>query len=134
VTLRSSIELTEVPVKAQIGVFASGDSDPYEHLLDLTLVVDPSLVLIKEDGMKHVFDYDPLLEQIHRLSQNKHYKTQEMLASRIVDCCAKFEQIQAVDVCLKKYRPNRPNGTGGMVCGTIGVRLVVEAGELAALR
>ncbi|UOD50021.1 dihydroneopterin aldolase [Orrella daihaiensis] len=130
-TLHSTIELSDVPVKAHIGVFASGDSDPYEHLLDLTLRVDPALVLIKQDGMAHVFDYDPLLEQIHAVSQNKRYETQEILASHIVRCCAKFKQIQGVEICLKK---SRPDGTGGTVCGRIGVRLFVNGEDLAALR
>lgn len=130
-TLHSTIELADVPVKAQIGIFAEGDSDPYEHRLDLTLVIDPKLVLIEEDGMKHVFDYDPLLEQIHAVSQDKHYVTQEVLASHIVRCCAKFEQIHGVEICLKK---SRPNGSGGTVCGTIGVRLKVSGDDLVALR
>ncbi|HEY7804777.1 MAG TPA: dihydroneopterin aldolase, partial [Orrella sp.] len=106
-------------------------ADPYAHQLDLKLVIDPTLVLIREDGMQHVFDYDPLLEQIHAISQNKHYETQEMLASRIVQCCASFKRIQSVEVCLKKYRSN---GNGGTICGTIGVRLEVAGEQLAALR
>lgn len=130
-TLRSTIELSDVPVKAQIGIFASGDPDPYEHRLDLTLMIDPSLVLIEDDGMQNVFDYDPLLEQIHAVSQNKHYETQEILASHIVRCCAQFKQIEGVEVCLKK---SRPNGSGGTVCGTIGVRLTVTGKDLIALR
>ena len=130
-TLQSTIELVDVPVKAQIGIFAADDYDPYEHRLDLTLVIDSALVLIKEDGMKYVFDYDPLLERIHALSQDRHYETQEVLASHIVRCCAKFEQISGVQVCLKKFRPS---GTGGTVCGTIGVRLVVSGEDLIALR
>lgn len=130
-TLRSTIELCDVPVKAQIGIFAADDSDPYEHRLDLTLAVDPGLVLVEKDGMKHVFDYDPLLEQIHAVSQDMHYETQEVLASHIVRCCARFDQIQAVEICLKKHRPD---GSGGTLCGTIGVRLVVSGDELAALR
>jgi dihydroneopterin aldolase len=131
VALRSTIELRAVPIKAQIGIFASDDSDPYEHTLDLTLVIDPSLVLIKEDGMQHVFDYDPLLEQIQAVSVNKHYETQEILASLIVECCAHFEQIESVEICLNK---SRPNGTGGTVCGMIGVRLSISGDDLAALR
>lgn len=130
-TLRSTIELCDVPVKAQIGIFSGDDADLYEHRLDLTLSVDPSLVLIEEDGMRHVFDYDPLLEQIHAVSQGKHYVTQEVLASHIVRCCAKFEQIDGVEICLKKHRPN---GVGGPVCGTIGVRLVISGEDLVALR
>lgn len=129
--LRSTIELTDVPVKAQICVAVLGESDPYEHALDLTLVVNPSLVLVQKDGMRHVFDYDPLLEKIHAVSQNKQFDTQEYLASLIVQCCAQFEQIEAVEICLKKYRPD---GAGGKICGTIGVRLVVTGDDLAALR
>lgn len=127
----STIELSNVPVKAQIGIYSAGDSDPYEHQFDLTLAIDPSLVLIEQDGMQFVFDYDPLLEQIHAVSQNKQYETQELLASQIVRCCAKFEQIQGVEICLKKFRPN---GTGMTVSGTIGVRLSVSGKDLAALR
>ena len=129
--LSSIIELTGVPVKAAVGVFAPGESDPYEHTLDLTIVIDPKLVLIEKDGMQYVFDYDPLLEQIHHLSQGQTYETQEILASRIVRCCAAFEQIEAVEICLKKFRPN---GLGGTVCGTIGVRLQVSGNDLIALR
>lgn len=130
-SLRGTVELSDVPVKAQIGTFASGEQDPYEHQLDLTLVVDPALVLVEQDGMQHVFDYDQLLEQIHAVSQNKRYETQEILASHIVRCCARFEQIQGVEICLKKLRPN---GSGGSVCGKIGVRVIVTGEDLAALR
>ena len=130
-TLHSTIELVDVPVKAEIGIFAAGESDPYEHRLDLTLVVDPRLVFVSEDGMEHVFDYDQLLEQIHAVSQDKHYETQEVLASHIARCCARFEPIQAVEVCLKK---SRPNGSGGTVCGTIGVRLTISGEDMVALR
>lgn len=130
-SLHSNIELTGVPVKAQIGIFKADEPDLYEHTLDLTLIIDPQLVFIQTDGMSQVFDYDPLLEQIHRISQDKHYETQEMLASRIVHCCALFEHIAGVEVCLKKYRSN---GAGGTVCGTIGVRLRVDGQDLAAVR
>lgn len=129
--LHSTIEFVDLPLKARIGIFATEDPDPYEHRLDLTLAVDPRLVLITEDGMSHVFDYDPLLEQIHRISQDHHYETQEMLASDIVRCCATFEQIERVEIHLKKFRPNRSGGTG---TGTIGVRLCVNGGDLEVLR
>lgn len=56
--LHSTIEFVDLPLKARIGIFATEDPDPYEHRLDLTLAVDPRLVLITEDGMSHVFDYD----------------------------------------------------------------------------
>lgn len=129
--LHSTIEFVDLPLKAQIGIFAADDSDPYEHQLDLTLAVDPKLVLITDDGMSHVFDYDPLLEQIHRISQARHYETQEMLVSHILRCCATFEQIDRVEIHLKKFRPN---GLGSTVSGTIGVRLIVSGDDLVKLR
>jgi len=131
VTLLSTIEFVDLPVKARIGIFAADDPDPYEHRLDLTLAVDPKLVLITQDAMNHVFDYDPLLEQIHRISQARHYETQEMLASHIVLCCATFEQIEQVEIHLKKFRSNR---SGGTASGTIGVRLSVSGDDLVKLR
>jgi len=131
VSLYSTIELTGVPIKAQIGIFKADEPDLYEHTLDLTLKISPSLVFIQTDGMAQVFDYDPLLEHIHRVSQDTHYETQEMLASRIVQCCARFEEIVGVEVCLKK---SRSNGVGGTVCGTIGVRLSVTGDDLASAR
>jgi dihydroneopterin aldolase len=132
VTLLSTIEFVDLPVKARIGLFANDDAlDPYEHRLDLTLAVDPKLVLITEDGMNHVFDYDPLLEQIHRISQDHHYETQEMLASHILRCCATFEQIDRVEIHLKKFRPN---GLASTVSGSIGVRLIVSGNDLVNLR
>ena len=131
VTLLSTIELVDLPLKAQIGIFSADDTDPYEHRLDLTLAVNPKLVLVKKDGMSHVFDYDPLLEEIHRISQARHYETQEMLASLIVRCCATFEQIHRVEIHLKKFRPD---GSGSTASGTIGVRLSVSGDDLMALR
>ena len=130
-TLSSSIELTGVPIKAQIGIFEAGGADPYEHTLDLKLEIDSALVFIERDGMQNVFDYDPLLESIHQISQNKHYETQEMLASLIVRCCAAFKEIRAVEICLKKFRAN---GHGGTVCGMIGVTIQLSAQDFAALR
>lgn len=131
VTLLSTIEFVDLPVKARIGIFAADDPDPYEHRLDLTLTLDPKLVLITQDGMNHVFDYDPLLEQIDRISQDHHYETQEMLASHIVLCCATFEQIERVEIHLKKFRSNR---SGGTPSGTIGVRICVNGDDLEILR
>lgn len=131
VTVRSTIEITSVPIKAHIGIFSDGSSDPYEHSLDLKLAVDPSLVLIDEDSMQHVFDYDRLLEEIHHISQHQHYETQEMLASLIVRCCAGFSAIESVEVCLKKFRSD---GHGGTISGMIGVTLQVQGQALAAMR
>ncbi len=72
------------------------------HLLDLSLVIDPSLVLIKNDGMELVFDYDPLIAKILQLSGECHYDTQERLLTRIIHACAGHAEIQSVTVNLRK--------------------------------
>jgi hypothetical protein len=48
---------------------------PEAHVLDLTLSIDPSLVLIESDGMKHVFSYNPLVAEIDRLTRDGQYDT-----------------------------------------------------------
>ena len=131
VTIRSTIELTKVPLKVQIGFFEEGEPDPCEHRLDLTLVVDASLVFVDKDGMQRVFDYDPLLDEIHQLCNKHQYETQELFASQVVRCCAAHQPIKSLEVCLKKFRPD---SSGGTVCGTIGVRLDVDPEALKAIR
>ena len=45
----------------------------------------------------------------------------------IVEACAEYPQIEALDICLRK----RPVLSG---TGTLGVRLIVDAEAMAALR
>jgi len=137
VTLRSTIEINNLPIEARIGFFeadplAPNDhNDPYRHVLDLVLVVSAELVLVEHDAMAHVFDYDPLVAQIHALATERHYETQEMLLTRIVNACASHSELIALDICLKKYQrqPSHPSENG-----YIGVRLSVSQEALTALR
>jgi dihydroneopterin aldolase len=125
--MRSTVELRQLALDTRIGTYAPGDTVPNLHLLDLTLSIDPALVLIGQDGMAQVFDYDPLVAEIVRLAGDGHYETQERLITRIVHACAAFAQVESVDVVLSKS----PLHTGS---GSLGVRLVADGAALAALR
>ena len=123
----ASIELRNLKLETQIGTYKPGDVIPNEHLLDLTLWIDSTLVLISEDDMKHVFDYDPLVAEIDRLSRDGHYETQERLMSRIIEACAQYHQIQSLEIGLRKS-PVRSDS------GSLGVRLLMDRAALAGLR
>ncbi|MEI4232723.1 dihydroneopterin aldolase [Roseovarius sp. D22-M7] len=124
---QSTVELTNLEIPVEIGTYAPGDTVPVAHLLDLTLTVDPALVLIDADGMDHVFDYDPLITEILRLARDGPYATQERLMTRIVQACAGHPQIAAAEVFLRKT----PVAAG---TGALGVRLSVDRADLDALR
>lgn len=124
---RSTIELRNMKIETQIGTYGPADVVPEAHVLDLTLAIDPHLVLIAEDAMAHVFDYDPLVAEIDRLARDCHYATQERLITRIVDACAAYPQIDALEIALTK----EPVLAGS---GLLGVRLVVDAHAMAELR
>ena len=81
----STIELTDLKLNTDIGTYGAGDVVPSAHLLDLTLSIDPALVLIETDGMAHIFDYDPLIDEIDRLARDGYHETQERLITR--HCC-----------------------------------------------
>jgi dihydroneopterin aldolase len=55
------IELRDLLLETQIGTYGPNDTRPDVHLLDLTLGIDTSKVLISTDEMRQVFDYDPLI-------------------------------------------------------------------------
>ncbi|MEM9975062.1 MAG: dihydroneopterin aldolase [Pseudomonadota bacterium] len=122
-----TIELRDLPLATDIGTYGPDDVVPDIHLLDLTLGIDPRLVLIPRDGMDLVFDYDPLIAEIDRLARDGHYHTQERLLSRIAQACAAYGEIASAEITLRKA-PVLPAG------GALGVRLVLAADELAALR
>jgi dihydroneopterin aldolase len=82
-TTNACIELKDLKLQTQIGTYGPGVIIPKQHLLDLTLWIDSKLVLIAEDVMKNVFDYDPLVIEINRLASDGHYETQERLMTRI---------------------------------------------------
>ena len=77
--------------------------------------------------MKNVFDYDPLIIEIDRLAADCHYETQERLMTRIVQACALYSEIKALDISLKKS-PVRADS------GSLGVRLSVDSQTLNSLR
>ncbi|MBA00287.1 MAG: hypothetical protein CMM39_12675 [Rhodospirillaceae bacterium] len=98
----SKVTIKDLSLEADIGSCNSKDNMQLVHLLDLSLVIDPSLVLIKNDGMELVFDYDPLIAKILQLSGECHYDTQERLLTRIIHACAGHAEIQRVTVNLRK--------------------------------
>jgi len=123
----AAIELRDLKLQTQIGTYGPGAVIPKDHILDLTLWVDTKLVLISEDIMKNVFDYDPLVIEIDRLAADCHYETQERLMTRIVQACAQYSEIKALDISLKKS-PVRADS------GSLGVRLSVDSLTLNSLR
>jgi dihydroneopterin aldolase len=123
----SCIELKDFRLSTRIGTYAHGDTVPDYHALDLTLWISPDLVLIAQDGMGHVFDYDPLVAEIEKLAADGHYETQERLITRIVQACAAHPVIEAIDIALRKF----PVRAGS---GSLGVRLGVDGAQLQRLR
>ena len=123
----SQIELKDFHLATRIGTYAPGDTVPEYHALDLTLWIDPDWVLIPEDGMAHVVDYDPLVAEIERLAADGHYETQERLMTRIVQACATYPVIKALSMALRKFPVRTDNGS-------LGVRLNVDSAQLQRMR
>ena len=121
------VELKDLVLSTQIGTYAPGAVVPDQHLLDLTLAIAPELVLIENDVMGNVFDYDPLVLQIDQLAQDGHYETQERLMTRIVKACAQYPQIQSLTISLRKT-PVRQGS------GFLGIRLEIDAQTLDQMR
>jgi dihydroneopterin aldolase len=126
-TTTACIELKDLELTTQIGTYALGAILPKQHLLDLTIWIDSKLVLISKDEMEYVFDYDPLVVEIERLASDGHYETQERLITRIVEACAQYSEIQAIETCLRKT-PVRPSS------GSLGVRLSIHQDALTEMR
>jgi dihydroneopterin aldolase len=123
----SQIELKDFHLATRIGTYATGDTVPEYHALDLTLWIDPGLVLIAQDSMADVFDYDPLVREIERLAADGLYETQERLMTRIVQACAAYPVIEALEIALRKF----PVRAGS---GSLGVRLAVVGAQLQLMR
>lgn len=123
----SRIELKDFHLSTRIGTYAPGDTVPEYHALDLTLWIDPDLVLIPEDGMAHVLDYDPLVIEIERLAADGLYETQERLMTRIVQACADYPAIEALEMALRKFSVRAGSGS-------LGVRLNVGGAQLQRMR
>jgi len=124
---QACVELRDLRLNTKIGTYGPHDVVPDAHILDLTLWIATSRVLIAQDGMELVFDYDPLVADINRLAADGHYDTQERLITRIVHSCATYPDIEALDIGLRKL-PVR-QGTG-----SLGVRVSVDAQRLNAIR
>ena len=73
---QATIKLIDLILPTKIGTYGPGDTMPEAHVLDLTLSIDTSMVLIESDGMAHVFDYDPLIAELDRLASDCHYDIQ----------------------------------------------------------
>jgi dihydroneopterin aldolase len=125
--INACIDLKDLQLQTQIGTYGPGAVIPKQHLLDLTLWIDPKLVFISEDLMENVFDYDPLVIEIERLAGDGHYETQERLMTRIVQACAKYPEIESLEISLRKSPVSQ--GTG-----SLGVRLLVDQTTLDQLR
>ena len=126
-SVSACVELRDLRLNTNIGTYGPNDVVPNTHTLDLTLWLASALVLIEQDGMTHVFDYDPLVADIDRLAADGHYETQERLITRIVQACAAYPVIEALDIGLRKS-PVRQGS------GSLGVRVSVDAKTLSALR
>ncbi len=126
-TTNPCIELRDLELSTEIGTYGPGDIIPKQHLLDLTIWIDSTLVLISTDLMECVFDYDPLVIEIDRLACDGHYETQERLITRIVEACAKYLEIESIEIGLKKL-PVRSE------TGSLGVRLSVDSATLNRIR
>ena len=125
-TLTSTIELRNMILPTDIGTYGPDNPVPDHHLLDLTLSIAPTKVLIPRDGMVHVFDYDPLMVDIWTLASTGHRETQEWLISQIAHLCATFDNIQGADIFLRKFPIHQESGT-------LGVRLTLQHDALAKL-
>ena len=112
------IELRGLQLKTDIGTYGPDDTRPDVHLLDLTLGISVNQVVISQDGMAHVFDYDPLITEIDRLAADGHYETQERLMTRIASACAAHPAIQRIEIRLKKSPVRSGSGSLG-VCLTL---------------
>jgi dihydroneopterin aldolase len=121
------MELKDLRLNTQIGTYAPGATIPDEHLLNLTLWINPKLILISEDLMDRVFDYDPLILEIDRLAADGHYETQERLVTRIVEACTRYSEIQSLEISLRKT-PVRESS------GVLGIKLYLDKSSLARMR
>ncbi len=126
-TTTARIELKDLRLRTHIGTYQPGDIVPDAHLLDVTLWIDPGLVLIEADGMAHVFDYDPLVLEIDRLAGDCHYETQERLISRIAQACSAYSEIISMEIGLRKSPVHNESGS-------LGVKLHLDKAALNQLR
>jgi dihydroneopterin aldolase len=126
-TSTACIELKDLRLNTQIGTYAPSATIPDQHLLNLTLWISTKLILISEDHMDRVFDYDPLVLEIDCLAADGHYETQERLVTRIVQACAHYLEIQSLEISLRKT-PVRESS------GVLGIKLYLDESSLTSVR
>ena len=126
-TSTACIELKDLRLNTQIGTYAPGATIPDQHLLNLTLWISTKLILISEDLMDQVFDYDPLVLEIDRLAADGHYETQERIVTRIVEACARYPEIESLEISLRKT-PVRESS------GVLGIKLYLDESSLTSMR
>jgi dihydroneopterin aldolase len=127
VAAESRVELSGLVLETEIGTYGPEDVVPEAHVLDLALGIAPELVLVAEDSMAAIFDYDPLIAELRRLAADGPYETQERLVTRMAAACARQPEIRTLDIALRK----RPVHGG---TGELGVRLTLDAEGVTALR
>ena len=123
----AKIELRDLHIPCIIGTYGPKDVVPDAHILDLTLTIASELVYISADEMAQVFDYDPLIADIHRIATSQKYETQEFLMVQIAEACASYAEIDAVEISLRKL----PVFEGS---GSLGVRLMLHADDMTMIR
>jgi dihydroneopterin aldolase len=121
------IELRDLQLHVDIGTYGPNETKPDIHLLDLRLGIAVNQVVISQDDMANVFDYDPLVMEIERIAVTGHYKTQERLITLIASACAAYPAVQRIEITLKKS----PVRLGG---GSLGIQLSLDAIATNALR
>ena len=124
--LVSKIVLKGLSLPTNIGSYGPKDVVPKEHVLDMNLLIAQDLVLIENDDMEFVFDYDPLIATIEGLARERHYHTQEYLLTRIVQACAKYTEIKGVSLNLRKMPVLND--------GSLGVEISVDKEYLEMVR
>ena len=123
----ATVELRDLALDIRIGTGPDGAPAPETHVLDITLTIEAAQVLIAEDRMALVFDYDPWRAAVERVVGERRYETQEFLMSRLAAVCAAEPAVRAAEIALHKG----PVARGG---GSLGLRLSLDADALTALR
>ena len=125
--MKSTIELFDFELDVDIGTYKDNGIPPEKHILNLTLSIEPSLVIIEKDKMSEVFDYDPLIKEISALAREIHYETQERLITLIIKKCSAYDEIKALDLFLSKSPVS-------MSKVKLGVRVILNENDLNILR
>ena len=125
--MKSTIELFDFELDTNIGTYKDKEVAPKKHILDLTLLIDSSFVIIEKDMMDKVFDYDPLINRINTLAKEAYYETQERLITLIVKECSTYNEIRELNLFLYKSPVSSSSGK-------LGVRIILDEEDLNKLR